>query len=113
MQGAIADNSGVIDKDIDWSGGCLDLPDAVGAILEVADVPAIDVDARVGAECVGGSGIACVGRGHAIAGLDERIRNSSPDATRSARDQCNPCHLSFLNQPKRAVYADVPQYLYA
>ena len=97
MQGAVADDPGIIDQDFDGPGRGLDLSDAFGASFEAADVPAIDVDPRLGAESVGGGDVARISRGHAIAGFGERLGNSGTNPACSTRDQCNPCHLPFLD----------------
>lgn len=78
VQGAVADDSSIVDEDLDRTNGGFNLPNTFGARIEIAHVPAVNVNPSPGMEGVGGVYVARVGGGDAITGFGERLGNSGP-----------------------------------
>ncbi len=79
----VAGDAGVVDDDVDRTEGLGDLSDALGALVVVADVPLVDRDAGLDLKLLGGSVVAGIVRGDAVALVLECDRDGVADATRS------------------------------
>src|SRR6185437_15295462 len=99
-------DSGIVDEDFDRTELGLDLLDARGAGLERADIPFVDGYSGLSLEFLSRRVVAGVARRDLVAGVLQRLADRSANTPRSARHQCNPCHVEFLRgrsyEPERS-----------
>src|SRR5207302_1931895 len=95
----VARDAGVVDQDVDRAELALDALDAVDARRGVRHVPAIDRDAGLLVEALGGFLVAGVIGGDLVAGGVERLGDRAADAARAAsndRDLRHRCPLALI-----------------
>src|SRR5262249_47514461 len=94
VKGAVLGDAGIVDEHVDRTEIGLDLLDSGRAGVERGDIPFVDGNAGLGLEFLRCGIIACITRGDLVARRLQRLADRSANASRSARYQCNTCHLS-------------------
>src|SRR6202023_4119065 len=91
---AVLGDAGIVDEHVDRADVGLDLLDAGSTGVERGDIPFVDGNAGLALELLGGGIIARITRRVLVSRRLQRLADRSPNAARTARHQCNTCHLS-------------------
>ncbi|MGY3497397.1 hypothetical protein ACVW1B_006816 [Bradyrhizobium sp. USDA 4502] len=96
VERGILGDAGIVDEHVDRAEIGLDLLDAGRAGVERGDVPLVDRNPALRLELLRRGVIAGVARRHLVARRFQRLADRSSNTARSARHQCNTCHVRFL-----------------